>query len=61
MPAADRLYITHVALAPAGDVTFPEIDPTIWAVREELPVVRAERDSADFRVKVYERRQRTVR
>lgn len=56
MSLADRLYITHVAAAPAGDATFPSIDPESWAMVAELPVERTERDSADFRVKVYERR-----
>jgi dihydrofolate reductase len=55
MPLADRLYITHVDAAPAGDATFPPIDPAIWAVVEELPIERTDRDSAAFRVKVYER------
>ncbi len=30
LPEADRLYITHVAMEPAGDAVFPEIDPEIW-------------------------------
>lgn len=61
MPAARRLYITHVALAPAGDARFPAIDPGIWRLAEELDVRRGERDSADFRVNVYERRDSGLR
>jgi dihydrofolate reductase len=57
MPLADRLYITHVEAAPEGDVRFPDIDPGVWVVVEEPPVVRTERDNADFRVKVYARRE----
>lgn len=57
MPLADRLYITHVAASPAGDTRFPPIDPAVWSVVEEPPLGRGERDSADFRVKVYERRK----
>lgn len=30
MPAADRLLVTEVDLAPEGSVTFPEIDPSTW-------------------------------
>ncbi|MEO5745261.1 MAG: dihydrofolate reductase [Terracoccus sp.] len=30
MPAADRLLVTRVDLAPEGSVTFPEIDPSSW-------------------------------
>lgn len=53
---ADRLYITHVALSPEGDARFPQIDPAIWVVVEEPDVVPGPRDSAAFRVKVYQRR-----
>ena len=55
MPLADRLYITHVALAPEGDAFFPAIDPSVWVVVDEPEVARNERDTASFRVKVYER------
>lgn len=61
LPLADRLYITHVDAAPDGDALFPVIDPTIWKVVAELPVERTERDSAEFRVKVYERRDAAKR
>lgn len=39
MPAATRLDITHIALAPDGDAYFPRIDPAVWAevLREALP------------------------
>jgi dihydrofolate reductase len=56
MPVADRLYITHVDAAPEGDTRFPMIDPGVWEVVEESPVVPADRDSAPFCVKVYARR-----
>lgn len=56
MPAADRLVITHVALAPEGDARFPEIDPMVWEVSETPHVPRSERDSAAFCVKIYRRR-----
>jgi dihydrofolate reductase len=61
LPAADRLYVTHVDAAPRGDTMFPEIDPDSWAVVQE-PVVPADpRDSTTYRVKVYERRQPSAR
>jgi dihydrofolate reductase len=53
---ADRLYITHVALAPEGDTLFPSIDPATWVVVSEPEVPGGERDSAAFTVRVYERR-----
>jgi dihydrofolate reductase len=55
MPVADRLYISHVDLAPKGDVSFPAIDPQIWQIVRELDVPKAEADPASYRVLVYER------
>jgi dihydrofolate reductase len=56
---ADRLYITHVEAAPAGDTRFPAIDPAVWqAVSEEI-VPAGEKDSADTIFTIYERRSRT--
>ena len=52
---ADRLYITHVDLAPEGDVRFPAIDPRQWRVVAEPEVPRSERDPADYAVRIYER------
>lgn len=54
---ADRLYISHVELSPAGDVHFPAIDPEIWAVVDEPAVTPSEKDAAPYSVKVYERRR----
>ena len=56
MPLADRLYISHVALSPMGNVTFPPIDANDWKVVDEPEIAPSERDAAAFRVKVYERR-----
>ena len=55
MALADRLYISHVDLAPEGDVLFPAIDPAVWRVVEEPEVPVSDKDSASFRVRVYER------
>ncbi len=55
MPLADRLYISHVALAPAGDVRFPPIDPAVWRAAAELPVEPSPKDEAHYRPVVYER------
>lgn len=57
MVLADRLYITHVELEPAGDVVFPPIDAAIWAVIEEPEVAPAPDDPAGYRIRIYERRQ----
>ena len=56
MALAGRLYISHVDLAPEGDVLFPAIDPAVWRVVEEPEVPVSDKDSASFRVRVYERR-----
>ncbi len=58
---ADRLYITHVAVSPEGDVGFPPIDPQLWEVDRTLDIARTEKDSAAFVVKVYRRRGLSAR
>ena len=57
MGRADRLYITHVDLHPEGDVRFPTITADDWAVVDLPEVTPSEKDSATYRVKVYERRR----
>ena len=57
MPRADRLYITHIDLTPAGDVRFPAIEPEEWAVIDLPEVMPSPKDEATYRVKVYERRK----
>jgi dihydrofolate reductase len=54
---ADRLHITEVDLAPAGDVRFPAIDPEVWREARREPGARAERDEAEFTFIDYVRRQ----
>jgi len=54
--SADRVRLTEVALSPAGDAVFPDLDPAEW---EELS--REERtanagDDADFVVRIMARR-----
>lgn len=55
MPHADRLYISHVAMAPDGDVLFPLIDPGEWKVIAEPEPPADPRDEASYAVKLYER------
>jgi dihydrofolate reductase len=55
MPRADRLYISHVDLAPKGDVTFPAIEEAQWPVAREIDVPKSPADPASYRVIVYER------
>ena len=55
MPFAGRLYISHIDLAPIGDVVFPTIDPVEWKVVSEPVVDPSPKDEAGFRVRIYER------
>ncbi len=58
LPEADALYITHVDAAPAGDVTFPLIDPAIWTPTRREEVAAEPKDSAGTEFVVYERTAR---
>lgn len=53
---ADRLYITHVEANPSGDAVFPGLDENVWRVAGDLDIVPGPKDSAGFRIRVYERR-----
>ena len=57
MGRAERLYISHIDLHPEGDVRFPAIKPEDWVVIDLPDVTPSEKDSATYRVKVYERRK----
>lgn len=59
--AADRLYLTHVAAQPDGDIRFPAIDPTVWREIASESFPAGERDSAPTRFVVYERSAGSVR
>ncbi len=52
---ADRLYITHVEAAPAGDVTFPAIDPARWRAVSTDSVPAGPADSLATHFTIYER------
>ncbi|MCA3626139.1 MAG: dihydrofolate reductase [Methylobacterium sp.] len=56
LPSAHRLEITDVALEPAGDATFPPIDPALWRVQKEQSFTKSADDEADFRFRTYVRR-----
>lgn len=56
MPLADRLYISHVELAPEGDIVFPQIDAAEWRIEAEPEVITSDKDSAEYRIAIYTRR-----
>ena len=53
---ASRLYITHVRAAVDGDVSFPAIDPEVWAAVSSEDVPAGERDDHATRFTIYHRR-----
>ena len=53
---ADRLVITRVKLQPAGDTTFPPIDPKVWREVERTDHAAGPDDEAAYSIHVYERR-----
>ncbi|WP_145010428.1 dihydrofolate reductase [Pseudomonas oryzihabitans] len=55
LPVAQRLYLTRVALAPEGDVFFPDWQESDWQLvsRQEHP---AEEDRPAYACEVWERR-----
>ena len=57
LPLAERLYVTHVAAAPEGDVFFPAISPAGWVERSRETLPASQGDSATATYVIYERRQ----
>ena len=49
-------YQVYMDQLPEGDVLFPPIDPELWRIVAEPEVPPSDKDSASFRVRVYERR-----
>lgn len=52
---ADRLVVTRVKLQPAGDTTFPPIDPGVWREVERTDHAAGPDDEAAYSIHVYER------
>lgn len=52
LPLAERIYLTRVHAAPAGDIHFASLDPEEWSetARETLPRGARDQFSADFMV-----------
>jgi dihydrofolate reductase len=55
MSLADRLVVTRVRLRPAGDASFPPIDPELWQEVERTDHAAGPDDEAGFTICVYER------
>jgi dihydrofolate reductase len=54
---ADRLFLTEVALEPAGDAFFPQLDSMLWREVRRESGERTERDEAGFAFVDYVRRR----
>ena len=52
---ADRLVVTRVKLQPAGDTTFPSIDPKVWREVERTDHAAGPDDEAGYSIHIYER------
>lgn len=57
LPLADRLYITEVDAAPAGDALFPALEPSQWRQLERQPAV-TEPGQPAYQFVTLERRKR---
>lgn len=57
LPLAERLYLTHVAIEPAGDTVFPAISPAEWTEISREPLPPTEGDTATAEHAVYARRR----
>ncbi len=55
MPLADRLYVTDVDAAVAGDVRFPAIDPAVWKEISARDAPAGPDDDHPMRFRVLER------
>ncbi|MDE2362366.1 MAG: dihydrofolate reductase [Hyphomicrobiales bacterium] len=57
LPRADRIVLTEVDIAPAGDATFPKLDDSVWREVSRSAPERGPRDEAAFTIRVLERKQ----
>lgn len=56
LPLADRLYWTEVEAEPAGDTSFPPLDPAAWRLVATEPIPQGEKDEFRAELKIFERR-----
>jgi len=59
LPRVDRVYLTEVAAAPAGDTTFPDLVADDWVETDVSEHPADARHAAGFRIRVLDRRPRT--
>jgi len=60
LPMADRIYLTEVAMDVTGDTHFPALPASEWREVSREEVKAAPGDSADFVLRVLDRRSKTT-
>ena len=55
MPKADRIYLTVVDAAPAGDTHMPKFNPAQWRINSTQRYSKDERHPHDYRFEVHDR------
>jgi dihydrofolate reductase len=55
MPLADRLEVTHIHAAPAGDTVFPPIDPAVWRATQRTAHAQSPGDDTGYEAVTYVR------
>lgn len=59
LPLADRVYLTRVQATPAGDTTFPDLDPALWRLVSQEPIPQGPKDDYAAILMIYDRFVRT--
>lgn len=55
LPRAARVYLTRVHATPAGDLSFPDLDPAKWREVSKEHHAAGARDEFDYTISVFER------
>lgn len=59
LPLADRVYLTRIKATPAGDTTFPDLDPALWRLVSQEPIPQGPKDDYAAILMIYDRLGRT--
>lgn len=59
LPLADRVYLTRIKATPAGDTTFPDLEPALWHLVSQEPIPQGPKDDYAAILMIYDRLGRT--
>ena len=59
LPLASRIYLTRIHASPAGDTSFPALDPAEWRLASQEAIPQSPRDDYAATLLVYERHPKT--